>query len=312
MAVKNLQPLFILIAFAAIILYCILDGCVLFLLTKTKYKSYSFFRALKTSMIGLFYSAITPLSVGGQPMQIVEMAHSKIEFGDASSFVIVKMIIYQIALILYAQAAIFLCPNFDVPKFWFFTASGFLLNIIFIGIIVFMSIKKDLVIKICTAYINFFSHTKFFRIKNPDLTLQNSIKQINLFHKSTKLISRKKVAFIFIFFVTFIQLTIYYLIPYLVLKSFGIDNNIYRAIFATSLIYMITAFVPIPGAIMANEGAFYIFFKVFISKSFVVPIIFIWRFITYYFLILIGGIIIITDMTKNSVTFLKQSGQKKR
>ena len=130
------------------------------------------------------------------------------------------------------------------------------------------------------------------------MTIQKVIEQIELFHESTELISRKKNSIAQLFLITFIQLSVYYLIPYFILKSFGFDISVYYNLLATSLIYMITSFVPIPGASVANEGAFYIFFKSFFPKSLAIPIIFVWRFITYYFLILLGGIIIIIDMIK--------------
>lgn len=294
----NLDIYFLLCAFAAIILYCILDGFILFLLAKIKYKSYNFFAALKTSVIGLFYSAITPLAIGGQPVQIVNMTRAKIKFGDAASFIIIKMIVYQVGLILYSLAPIFFRVHFDVPNFWGLAMAALFLNSIFILSIIFVCIKKDLVIKICQVYVNFFSKTKFFRLKNPDSTLKKIIEQINLFNESTKIIESKKFHLLLVSLLTFLQLSIYYSIAYFVLKSFGIACNIFNVIFITSLIYMITAFVPIPGASGANEGAFFIFFRSLLAQNSVIPIIFVWRFITYYFLIFVGGVIIIIDMLK--------------
>lgn len=297
--IKHIQPKFLLAAFIGIILYCIFDGYILFVLTKIKYKSYNFFHSLKTCLIGLFYSAITPLSIGGQPMQIIEMTQSNIKFGDACSFIIIKTIAYQTILILYSLPAIFLHKNFNVPNFWYITTLGLTFNLIFILAIILICIKKDLVIKICHSYIKIFSRTKFFRIKNPDITTQKTIEQINLFHESAKLISNKKLFLAIIFLLTAFQTFFYYSIAYFVLKSFSISCDITYVIFVASLIYMITTFVPIPGASGANESAFYIFFRFLLPKSLIVPIIFVWRFITYYFLIFIGGIIIIIDMIKH-------------
>ena len=289
---------FLFLSLALMVLYCFIDAVVLFYITGIKYKSYSFFHSLKTCVIGLFYSAITPLSVGGQPVQIVEMTRSKIKFGDASSFIVIKMIIYQVALIFYSLFAILFHEKFVVSKFWFFTVAGLFFNVIFIASVVVISMKKDFVKKLCAGFMKFLVWIKILKISNSNSALQKIYEQIELFHESAKLVSHKKIVIAKLFLITFVQLSIYYLIPFFILKSFGIDVNLYYTLLATSLIYMITSFVPIPGASVANEGAFYIFFKMFFAKQLAIPIIFLWRFVTYYFIILIGGAIIIIDMAK--------------
>ena len=58
---------------------------------------------------------------------------------------------------------------------------------------------------------------------------------------------------------------------------------------AQVFVTMVSAFVPLPGASGGAEGSFYIFFGMFF-KSAIIPAILLWRIITYYANILVGGI----------------------
>ena len=58
----------------------------------------TFFDGLITTMIGFFYNALTPLSSGGQPFQIVQMHSRGINVGTAISVMMVKFLAWHIAL----------------------------------------------------------------------------------------------------------------------------------------------------------------------------------------------------------------------
>ena len=297
---EHMDIKFLILAFVGIIFYCLFDTCVLFCLVKTRYKVCNFFLCLKACLIGLFYSAITPLSIGGQPMQVMYLnKKSDIKIGDASLFVIIKMLLYQIAMIIYAVVGFFLCKNFMNRQITGMVFLGFFLNIIFVLSVIVICLKKEWAVKLVSRIINLLSKIKIFGIKDKEAVLKKMTDQIDLFNASGKIIYQKKFDLILIFWLNIIELTFYYLISGFVFRSFGINYAIHEIIFMTSLIYMTTSFVPIPGASGATEGVFYIFFKGCFSKQTVLPIIFVWRFISYYFLILVGGLVIIFDMIRH-------------
>ena len=296
---KNMDVKFLILGFVGIIFYCLFDTCILFCLVKIRYKVCNFFLCLKACLIGLFYSAITPLSIGGQPMQVMYLnKKSDIKIGDASLFVIIKMLLYQMAMIIYAIAGFFVCKNFMDKKTIGMIFLGFFLNVIFVISVIVICLKKDWAIKIAEYVINLLNKIKIFRIKDKDAILKKMTDQIDLFNTSGKIIYKRKFDLILIFLLNIIELTSYYLISSFVFKSFGLNYAIHEIIFMTSLIYMTTSFVPIPGASGATEGVFYVFFENYFSKQTILPIIFVWRFISYYFLILVGGLVIIFDIIK--------------
>ena len=93
-----------------------------------------------------------------------------------------------------------------------------------------------------------------------------------------------------------IGLAFLYLTPLTVAYALGdfSSMNILLTIIASAYVMLIGAFVPIPGGSGGIELAFANFFGFFITGSTLMALLLIWRFITYYFTIIIGGIVLIS------------------
>ena len=88
---------------------------------------------------------------------------------------------------------------------------------------------------------------------------------------------------------SFLQLTVYFLIPYFICLAFGLFSvSPWAAVSAQSVVLMFSAFIPLPGAMGGAELGFHNLFSTFIPKAFLSMSILIWRLITFYFPIFIG------------------------
>jgi uncharacterized protein (TIRG00374 family) len=86
---------------------------------------------------------------------------------------------------------------------------------------------------------------------------------------------------------------VYFLIPQLVFNALNIPHqlNIFTSIITGVYIFIMSSFVPIPGAAGGVELGFVSFFANFVPKKLLPPALIIWRFITFYLPTLVGGII---------------------
>lgn len=75
-------------------------------------------------------------------------------------------------------------------------------------------------------------------------------------------------------------------------------NFIYSIIFSC-FIYTSSCFVPIPGASVGAEYSFIHYFEVIVKEAFIIPGLLVWRFITYYIPMIIGGIMFNIIDSKN-------------
>ena len=92
-------------------------------------------------------------------------------------------------------------------------------------------------------------------------------------------------------FIQLVQLLLTYSIPFIIIKSLQIpvSLNLIDVIFISNLIFIAGCFVPIPGATGGMEYVFGMFFAKFISLE-IPAIIILWRLITYFIPLFIGGI----------------------
>lgn len=292
-AIESVKIVWVIIAFLFTFIYWLLDALVIFLMTKLKYKNQSFVNSFKTAMIGLFYSALTPFAVGGQPMQIIEMSKNHILISDAGSFITIKSIIYQVCMTVYALFCVIISGvvfSGIIQHFYVYVFFGLIANLIFILFVALLAINKNVTTKILINFIMFLYKLKV--VKNPQKNIKSVFTQTKLFQRCFFLIRNDFKFQITAYIITILQLTVFYSIPYCVYKSFGFSGiSIFHIISAQAIITMITAFIPLPGASGAAEGSFYLFFSKIFTGATLFPAIFMWRFVTYYSCIIFGGLL---------------------
>lgn len=312
--IKTADTFWIFIAFIFILLYWILDALTLNVLTKPMYKNYKLIESFKTGMIGLLYSALTPFSTGGQPMQIYEMKKTGVKTGDACSIITVKSIIYQAVMTIYGVAVSFVTWHFfkgRINNFVLFVFLGLITNIAFICCIIFICLKKGFTKKCAHFFITIFAKIKIN--KNPGKSIYNANVQIDIFYDSVRALKNESFAVFTGIVITFLQLTFFYSIPYCIYRGLNLsDASLLYMISANAIIAMITAFVPIPGASGAAEVSFHWLFAMFFNDKLLLSAVLIWRVITYYSCIMAGAFISLFMISREKREKLKLSITKKR
>lgn len=77
---------------------------------------YSWKEAFRVTMVGQYFSAVTPFGVAGQPMQLVALSRQGVSSGVAVSVVVRKFLIYQTTLSLYSLGVILLKSSFSKAR----------------------------------------------------------------------------------------------------------------------------------------------------------------------------------------------------
>lgn len=94
---------------------------------------------------------------------------------------------------------------------------------------------------------------------------------------------------------TLVQLSFYYVIPYFVLLALNVSHaQVLLVITLHILIVMVISLFPIPGGSGGAEYSFSMIFSTFIANSSkLVLAMLLWRFVTYYFGMILGMIALI-------------------
>jgi len=289
------------LGFLSMVLYWICDGIILDYTTASMYGRKHFLQSLKVALIGQYYNAVTPFASGGQPVQVYYMRKMGIPIGYAGSILTVKFLAYQTVLSLYCIWAMVLKLKFVLNQyteiFWL-SLIGFLINAAAVFLIILVIISKNLVISLSVKIISL-AH-RFKLLKDPDKAQESAKKHLEDFHKSAEFMKHNIWEMIVICVWTALQLTFYFSITYFIYRAFDLNTaSMIDMIAIQSFLYLAVSFFPTPGASGASEGGFYIFFSMFFPKSLLFVSMLIWRVVSYYSNIIVGGILILADSIRN-------------
>lgn len=292
--IKQIHKGYLLIAFLLIICYWLLKAVVM-RISVSKFKdNFRFKDALRLVVETNFFHAVTPFASGGQPYEIFSLKRSKLKMADATNVSIQNFIVYQIALVFLGTTAVVCNYFFSIfPKnnfLKYLVTIGFLANLIVILVLFIISFTKKLNEKIVSFII--FLLNKVHLVKNKGKTIEKFQKYITEFHAGAKVLIADKKNFCFMIFCNLLALFCFYVIPLVLLYGTGdfTSMNMFESIVTSAYIMMVGSFVPIPGGTGGLEYAFIVFYSTFIGGATLNAIMLLWRFITYYFGMIVGAI----------------------
>lgn len=259
-------------------------------------KNYSFKSAFCLTLIGQFLNGITPFSTGGQPFQVYLLKKDGHRISDSTSAMVKDSIAYQVALLIMGIFSITLNLVLKtIPVNSSLTPLiiiGFLINIMVL-LFLFMIIRMR---KTTRSIINkLLLILNKIRKKNTDQLKKRIEKGLDNFYNCYAELRKNKKQFIITVLTNVINLTLLYMIPYIIFKSLNTNTfDIMRSIMLTSFVMLMGNFVPIPGATGGIEYGFIKFFGIFNTNISVISgAMLLWRFVTYFFGMLMGFIMLI-------------------
>lgn len=293
--VLSVNIFFLILSFLFVMLYWIFKSAVLYNFTRKFVPSYSFKSAFRTQTLTQFFNAVTPFSSGGQPFQIYSLKKHGLTISNATNVTIEEFVVYQIALVLLGIFAILFNHLFGVFPYDSVLSKlvviGFSINtvvIIVLFLIAFGKKANKFLIKLAINILTFFK-----LVKDKEKKLEEWNNYINNFHSGAKILIVNKRDFFLNILYSFLGLVCFYLVPLFILFSMGDFESFtaIQAIIASAYVMLIGSFVPLPGGTGGIEYGFIKFFGVFvISDTKLRALMLLWRFVTFYMGIIVGGI----------------------
>lgn len=310
----------------AIVLIFLINSLILFMFVKLYHKHYKYHQAVANNFIGNFYSGITPGASGGQFAQVVTFKKQGVAVSSAASVLVMSYIVYQISLIILGLISVITHSGdllaiqtidleisgvvIPIPII-IFVIAGFVLNLLVIVLLIFMSTSTHFHHFISVTLINFLA--KIHVLKNPDKTRENVTTQVENFRVEFRRL-KSNIPFAFtIFILTFLCLCITESLPYLCglaingkasPTSFSqCFDDLFLSIVYTNFHQMVTGLVPIPGSSGISEYVFVKLFSNYYDKTFIEQgglnaAMLLWRFMSFHIPFLISGIVSATYKTR--------------
>lgn len=290
--IVNANKIYIAIGVLAMGTYWFMESVMLDMLIEKIHKKISFRKSIKLTMIGQYYSHLTPFSSGGQPAQLYEMNKDEIPVGKATAVLVNKFFLFQITVTIYALIlALFRLPLFiqKLSGSFYFIFTGLSFNIIGLAILLMIAIKPRKFESMIKKIIGVLKNLKL--VKNRDKVLKSVMGHIKDYEKNLSVALDNKGLFIKLIFLTMIQLTAYFSITYFIYKSLGLSEMRFLDILSLqAFLYMAICFIPTPGTVGAAEAGFSSILSIVFAHGFLSYGLLLWRGISFYFSFLISGI----------------------
>ena len=290
-AARNINLIGLVAVFGLMLLSYVFEASILAVLTKRKNEpkrsKWSFFRI---PLIQALFNAITPMSTGGQPSQLAAMVQMGIEGGRATSLLLMKFIIYQIVVFLAYVTTIITGFHMVATKFAglaIFIAIGFLIHVSSIAFLLAILFAYNWTKKTANWIMNLLA--KFINHKRVDIWRKNTLDKIETFYEESQKLKKEKKKLIVCVILTVLQLLCFYSIPYMTLVTLNVPADWASVTQMNIMIIMFMAIIPIPGASGGAEYSFQTLFSTFISSNGTLIVgMFLWRFVTYFFGMILG------------------------
>jgi len=295
--VLNVNLMWMGVILVAMFFYHAIVGWILMILTRISNPHYRLRQGILNAFVAAFFHGITPSASGGQIAQVYIFRKQGVVISDAASILWMDFIIYQMTMV--STVFMLLILRFK----YFFNNHSQLFGLVLIGFLINGAIIFGLW---SLAQLPKFHHWVFTRginiavklriIKKPD-RLKSSIQaQVERFQQEKSKLVNQPLLIVKMVLANLVRLLLFYSIPLIAMASLDISISPYSGIDVlalTAFVSMISAFVPIPGASGGTEATFILMFSTIVGLAQAGGTMIIWRFATYYLIMIVGGVIFI-------------------
>ena len=214
-------------------------------------------------------------------------------------------IVYQTTMCIFVLALILLKFSYfyeNYSQYFILVIFGFLIGAAIIVFLWVLAVYPKFYTWLTTTGINI--GVRMHLVKNREQTLVHLNNQLTQFsHEIVVLKLHKKLIFI-LGLEDFLRLLIYYSVPFLsaIVLGIHVKPSMYLDMLAlSSFVAMINAFLPMPGSSGGTEATFVLMFGTIFTKTQAASIMILWRFVTFYQVLIIGSIVFLIARTRKDI-----------
>ena len=287
----NVNKKYVAIAALCMCIYLGCDALNIGLNLKNLKTKTNIFANIKYTLIGFFFSAITPAASGGQPMQIYYMHKDGIKVANSTLALLINLTCIQITTISFALFSI--CFNYQylsTPLIWLF-AVGILLNLTSLSLLLISITSRRVTKWLINKTIKIM---KFFRVKKIEEKEKKIAKELKTYQIGARYMNTNKWIVIRTLIITFIEFIAFYSISYFIYKAFGMNElNIFELTTLQAVLYGTVSGIPSPGAVGVSEGGYMAIFGRIYSENILSSAMLLTRGINFYLFVLISAIVVV-------------------
>ena len=179
-----------------------------------------------------------------------------------------------------------------------FVLIGFIINTAVIVALIAIALFRKGTLKFANWLISLL--TRMHIVKRPIKWRVYFTREVNKFYNNFKYLKKNIPLLLKSVFFTFIQLTLFLSISYVLYRGFGLEGtSLLQIISYQAYVLMISSFIPLPGAMGGAELGYHGFFKDIFGEHYVNTAMMLWRIMTFYLPIIVGLFFTLTMKNKD-------------
>lgn len=302
LAISSVQIGWVFAAIGCMVVYWLLETVVLQGFIRPMVPKQKFSNTLQVSMAGQYFNSITPFASGGQPFQAFYLAKQGIPVSAGATALLSKFIVYQVALTLLSLFVLFWKLNFfstTISNFAYLAIIGFAVNSFVVMVLLAAAFFRRPT-RAVVRWVLRVGH-KLKLVSDPTEKMEKVDASLGRFYDNCKFLIGNVPLLIRSLLLSMVQILFYLAVAYMVYRAFGLNEaDFFVMIAASAFVMLISSFIPLPGAAVASEGSFYLFFSIFFPDSVLKIAMLFWRLITFYLTIVVGAVFAL--MERRNVT----------
>ena len=308
---KGVDYKYIAISIVCMIIYVLCDAKNIDRMLKKLGEKSNFWKNIKYSLIGFFFSAITPAASGGQPMQIYYMHKDNIDVANSTLTLLVNLSCMQITTISLALFGVIFNYQYLNPAMAFLFIVGILLNSIALTLLLISIFSR----RATKGLINFAVKVlTFFKAKNIEQKKEKMEKTLEKYQESSKYIIKNKHTVFKNLITTFIQFISLYSVTYFTYLALGFNKyNMFHLVTIQAVLFGTVSGIPSPGSVGITEGAYLsLLGHIYNNENYLSSAMLISRGINFYLLVIVSAFVVILNdiIVKTKKSYIKLEKQE--
>jgi uncharacterized protein (TIRG00374 family) len=257
------------------------------------------------SYVAGLFNNITPGASGGQIAQGYIFRKQGIPVSNSVGVLWLDFIVYQSTMCAFVFFLIlFKFPYFyaNYSQFFLIVIFGFLVGAAVIVFLSALALSPKFYTWLTTTGINI--GCKLHLVKDKQKTLANLDLQLAQFSKEIVVLRTHRKMIAMLATEDLLRLLIYYSVPFLCAKALGLSvsgDMFFDMLALASFVAMVNAFLPMPGSSGGTEATFILMYSTLFTKAEATSIMILWRFVTFYQVLVVGAVVFMIAKTKKEV-----------
>ena len=254
-------------------------------------------RVLSSTLLGFYYSNITPGAAGGQPMQVNSLRKAGVPVGYGtmavtSRFIANQAVVCGMSLFLLIFQREYVYAQLE-GAIWFVRA-GWAINFASVLLVLLSAYRHSWIQRLLNGAIRLLHRIHLLR--DPERASASVAEVLDHYHLAMRDLFRSPGRILTQLGFSLLSLMGLMSSVYFVYHAFGLEGTTYvQLLTMATLLFISVSYTPLPGASGAQEGGFLYYFRGIFTNGTIGLALLVWRFFTYYIFLLVGVVVLLAE-----------------